>query len=436
MGWSCALQTFDCSIIDMDTGVVLWILALAVLWAMIGYRTSPAGKGRWVWILVVLFSMFARFAASWFIIGTHGDSAGTDGLLYHKVAIQVMEQFHAGIPVWRIDYDYTWYTLLLGIQYALTGVNRFAGAFMNAFYAALGGQLLMHVGMRLGFRFRKAALIAGVWLFMPNLVIWTADTRKEAISFLAAMLLWYMTLVLLQRRKRVDATAVLMLVSICLLLWVSTLLRIYMLFPLGGGLVVTFLLNWFRTRRRQALLFLALVAVTIGLFGVKTVLPGMQNHHALALDRTKGGDEDLKTEYQSLLGMFFDRDLARAANGFFTEPHPSSIREISDLQGQDLAQAAVLTEMLLWYACMLAAVFGMMEATLRKDVFLIGMIVFILIYSGVNILIAENISDTYYRYRAFIVAPVLLFCDPVAAFRRWRPSFSRAKGEPDPAIPA
>jgi len=393
------------------------MFALTALWLLIGYRTSPAGKGRRLWVVVVMLAMFVRFAATWSIIGTQADSTGTDGLLYHKVAIHVMEQLHAGIPVSRVDYAYTWYTLLLGIQYALTGASRHAGSFVNAFHAAWCGQLLFLTGLRLGFSRRKAGIVAAAWLFMPNLVIWTSDTRKESISFLAAMLLWHLALVLLQRRKKTDAKALLLLSVICLLLWVSTLLRIYMFFPLGAGLAVTFLLSWFRTRRRPMLLYLALITASMMLIGVQTVIPGMENHHALAIERTRDGDGDLKTEYQGLIGMLFDQDLPRAVNGFFTEPHPSAIRGISDLQGKKLASCTVQTEMILWYACMLAAILGMMEATLRRNAFLIGMIVFVLLYSGINILIAENISDTYYRYRAFIVAPVLLFCDPVALFR-------------------
>lgn len=402
---------------------------LTAVWLLLGYRTTPAGRGRIPWLLVGVLALAVRFAAAWFILGNHGESAGTDGLLYHKVAIRVMEQLHAGVPLWRIDYDYTWYTLLLGIQYALAGADRYLGCYMNALYAVLGGQVLLRTGTALGFSFRRASFTAGIWLFMPSLVIWTTDTRKEGISLLFAMGLWHLTVRLLKRHRGTDAGAIATILAICLLLWVSTLLRIYMLLPLGAGLLATFGLQWLRTRQRQSLLFVMIVLATIALFGVKTVLPRMENNHALRIERTSGGDEDLTAEYAGVLGMLLERDIPRAINGFFTEPHPASIGEISDIQGQPLAAAAVIAEMLIWYAAMICAIFGMMDGTLRADAFLIGLIVFVALYSGINILIAENISDTYYRYRAFIVAPVFLFCNPVPAFRRWLPP--RPRGTAD-----
>ena len=139
----------------------------------------------------------------------------------------------------------------------------------------------------------------------------------------------------------------------------------------------------------------------------------------------------MSAEYRSVLHMLQQKDIPGAINGFFTEPHPGNIADISDLQGQGFAQAAVLAEMLVWYVLMMLAVFGMMDATLRKDAFLVGMIVFVLLYSGVNILIAENISDTYYRYRAFIIAPVMLFADPRLMRRllELRRTQSGARGE-------
>ncbi len=437
---------------------------LTAVWLLAGAWATPAGRGRIPWLLVGVVALCVRFAASWFILGNHGDSAGTDGLLYHKVAIRVMEQLRAGVPLWRVDYDYTWYTLLLGVQYALAGANRYLGCYMNALYAVLCGQVLLRTGTAIGFSFRRAAITAGVWLFMPSLVIWTADTRKEGISLLFAMALWCLAVRLLKRRmettgtnpekhcrldpcpvksvrlvvssssprrsRRRDAGAMAMILAICLLLWVSTLLRIYMLLPLGAGLLATFGLQWLWTRQRRLLLYTLVVMATIGLFGVKSVLPRMENNHALAVERTAGGDEDMTDEYAGVLGRLLERDIPRAINGFFTEPHPGSVEEISDLQGQPLASAAVVAEMLLWYAAMICAIFGMMDGTLRRDAFLIGLIVFIALYSGINILIAENISDTYYRYRAFIVAPVFLFCNPLPAFRRWLPPRPREVADP------
>lgn len=400
---------------------------LVLLWLLAGWTTTPAGRARPIWVMVGTLALLARFATTWFILGNNGDSAGTDGLLYHKVAIEVMSQLQAGIPLWRVEYAYTWYTLVLGIQYTLFGPSRFLGCFMNAAYAMAGAQVLLHLGLRLGateenkaVSLRKAMLVAGGWLFMPSLVVWTADTRKEALSLLLAMLLWYLSLLLFQRRGRIRPHAIALMGCVCLLLWLSTLLRLYMLIPLGGGLLAGLALQWRQTRRRETALFLALVMATLLVFGIQTVLPRVEGNHALNMERTEGGDEDLSAEYQSVLAMLLERDLPQAVNGFLTEPHPRHIKDISDLQGQSPAMSAVLAEMLLWYLLMFLSLFGMMEATLRGRTFLMGMIVFILLYSGVNILVAENISDTYYRYRAFIIAPVMLFSDPFPALRLMR----------------
>lgn len=445
----------------MDVAKWLWMAVLLCLWLVIGFRTTPANKGRLWWVTIAALALCVRFMAAWLLLGNQSDTAGTDGLLYHKVAINVMEQLRSGTPVWLVKQDFTWYTLLLGIQYALSGVNRYAGAYMNAFYAVLGGHLLFHIGLASGFRFRKSAMIAAAWLFMPNLIIWTSDTRKESISFLIAFLLWRMILFLLQWQKPLNVQPIFALISICLLLWISTMLRIYMLFPLGGGLMVTFFLHWRKTLHKQAVIYLAIIFASILFIGFMTVIPGLKNYNSLSMEQTRdvnaelktdgagsdaagnavtesgvegsvmasaavtgsgiAGPEGLEAEYRSIVETIRGKNLLHAINGFFTEPHPSEIQEINDLQGQGIASAAVLAEMLLWYLCMMVAIFGMMEATLRGDVFLIGMIVFVLLYSGINILMVEDISDTYYRYRSFIIAPVLLFCDPRPTLRRWFP---------------
>ena len=404
---------------------------LLVLWIFLGWRTTPAGRSRALWIVVGVLALCVRFIATRLILGNNGDSAGTDGLLYHKVATDVMAQLQQGIPLHRVSYSYTWYTLVLGVQYALFGANRYLGCFMNAFYAVAAAQVLLRIGLQQGFSMRKAMLLAGGWLFVPSLVVWTADTRKEGVSLLLAMLLWLLALMILKRRGVSGIVEWAGMLGVCALLWVSTVLRLYMLFPLGAGLLAMVLLRWAQTRRKALFLFFLLLFGTVLLFGVKTVLPQVDGNHALGVERTEGGDEDLSAEYRSVLHMLQQKDIPGAINGFFTEPHPGNIADISDLQGQGFAQAAVLAEMLVWYALMMLAVFGMMDATLRKDAFLVGMIVFVLLYSGVNILIAENISDTYYRYRAFIIAPVMLFADPRLMRRllELRRTQSGARGE-------
>jgi hypothetical protein len=399
----------------------LWMAALLALWMVVGLVTTPAEKGRTRWVLIAALALCVRFLVSWSVFGSRSESTGTDGLLYHKIAIGLMDRFRNGTPVWQVKQEFTWYTFLLGVQYAIFGANRYAGAFMNAFYAVLGGQLLLHTGLSLGFRFGKASLISAAWLFMPNLVVWTSDTRKEAVSFLFAFLLWRLAQLLLRFQEPAKLRLAFSFLGIGLLLWVSTLLRIYMLVPLGGGLAAAFLLNWLNTRRRLDIMLLAAVLAAVVLIGFLTLLPGLRHYGPLAAGQAAGGAGESDTLFRGIAGLIGEKDLARAANGFFTSPHLSEILEISDLQGQGLAAAVVAAEMILWYLLLPASVFGMMEAALKKNAFLVGMAAFIILYSFINILVAEEISDTYYRYRAFIVAPVLLFSDPVPTLRRWFP---------------
>jgi len=57
------------------------------------------------------------------------------------------------------------------------------------------------------------------------------------------------------------------------------------------------------------------------------------------------------------------------------------------------------------------AIFGIIHAILEWNPYLLGLLAFIVSYSLINALICEDVGETYYRYRAAIVAPTLLIAD-------------------------
>jgi len=243
------------------------------------------------------------------------------------------------------------------------------------------------------------------------MTVWTTDTRKESVTFFIIILIWYLFLRILQERDRRISKSVVYMVLVCILLWISTLLRIYLMYTLGGGILVALFFYYLRTRRKISFVFGAMVIVTFILVTYSTILVQMNGYHALPLDRSKGGDENISDEVDSILNIIMSKDVAEAINGFLTQPHLDKVSSISDISGNIFAIAAVVIEQILWYICLTVAIFGTINAILERDPYMLGLLAFIVAYSLINALISENVGETYYRYRAAIVAPVLLIAD-------------------------
>lgn len=379
------------------------------LTAYLGIILIPKHKYRPAFVVIVELALVCRFILVFFMYKGGTEAAGTDGLIYHQVAKDVANQLKEGIPIWAVKYKYTWYTVLVGVQYALFGVNRYAASFVNAFVSVLSVYFLFKLALSLKFSFKKTAIISLVYLFMPSMAVWTTDSRKEAITFFIAIVIWYLTLkILIERNWAIPKLAGAMLI-VCIFLWISTLLRIYMLFALGGGILVGLLFHFLKTKRKISLVFGAMVLITCVVVTYTTVLVNMVGYHAL--ERSKGGDEDINSEFDSIFKIILSKDVPDAINGFLTKPHLEKVNSISDINGNFIAVTAVQFEMLLWYLCLLIALFGAIDALLKWNPYLLGLLAFIISYSLINALICENVGETYYRYRAAIVAPVLLFAD-------------------------
>lgn len=389
----------------------LWMLILAALTAFSGIGILKKQPKRVWFIALAELALVCRFILTFVLYANGTEASGTDGLIYHQVAKDVAQQLWTGTPIFKIEYQYTWYTALVGVQYALFGVNRYAASFINAFMAIQSGLLLVGIALNLGYTFKKSAFIGLAYLFMPSMMVWTTDTRKESMTFLLAILIWYLTLRILREREWPKKRQIIYILTICLLLWVSTLLRIYMLYTIGGGLLVGLFFHYLKTKRRIILLFGTIILFCCIVVTFTTVFSNMEGYHALPLDRSEGGDEDIEDELGSIFKIIKEKNIPGAINGFLTKPHIENVENITDISGNYFAVTVVRLEMLLWYLCMIIALFGVLDALHKWDPYLLGLLAFIVFYSLINALISENVADTYYRYRAAIVAPVLLFVD-------------------------
>lgn len=390
---------------------IIWMIVLAGFAVCLGTVFLPADKSRKTYLKLILTGMICRYILVFYMYKSGTEASGTDGLIYHQVAKHVAEQLKAGVPIWNVEYKYTWYTVLMGIQYAIFGVNRYAASFTNAFIAALSAYVLFRTAYGLRFGWKKSAVISMAYFFMPSMTVWTTDTRKESVTFFIIILIWYLFLRILQERDRRISKSVVYMVLVCILLWISTLLRIYLMYTLGGGILVALFFYYLRTRRKISFVFGAMVIVTFILVTYSTILVQMNGYHALPLDRSKGGDENISDEVDSILNIIMSKDVAEAINGFLTQPHLDKVSSISDISGNIFAIAAVVIEQILWYICLTVAIFGTINAILERDPYMLGLLAFIVAYSLINALISENVGETYYRYRAAIVAPVLLIAD-------------------------
>jgi hypothetical protein len=342
-----------------------------------------------------------------------------------------MLQLQQGVPLSQVEYGYTGYTLITGIQYYLFGVDRYAASFLNGFYVVVAGLVLIRIALRLNFTFLKSSVIGLVWLFIPSMLVWTSDSRKESMLFLFAMMVWLLVLNLMHDKTNNVWNIVLKILTVCILLYLCTLLRIYMLYTLTAGILIGMFLLFIRTRRKR-LLFMSLAVISICLIATfTTVMTGMKDYHAISVDRSSGGDEDLDEEINSIISIIMHKDIPAAVNGFFTKPYPDQIIEITDIRGNTPAIIFTKIEIILWYLALLLAATGSIYCVLKGNPYLIGILAYIVVYSLINALIAENISETYFRYRAFIYAPILLFADyrPLLSLLKQQGLFKKKRKE-------
>lgn len=390
---------------------LIWMLAIMALTAVSGILLLKNTPKKRLIILLAELALILRFVFIFIAYSNGTEYSGTDGLIYHQIAKDIAAQLKSGVPLWNVEYEYSWYTVLMGIQYAIFGVNRYAASFVNSFISILTGFLLMKIALGMNYSHKKSSLIGLVYLFFPSMIVWTGDTRKESMIFFLIMLIWYITLKVLKEKSPSIRKNVLAIAAVCLLMWLCTLLRIYMIYTLGIGLVACLMLYYFKRRQRLHLLFLFAVVITCIVVTFTTVRLNFRDYHALPIDATKSGDEDLEHEFDSIFSTILEKDIPDAINGFLTKPHLDEVPLITDIAANPPAILIVRLEMVFWYVCLIIAVFGVMYALINMDPYSIGLLFFIVAYGMINALICEEVPDTYYRYRATIIAPLLLFAD-------------------------
>jgi len=396
---------------------ILWMLFLMALTAIVGMLLFKDKPNKIWFIIFAELALIIRFVFIFVMFSNGTEYSGTDGLIYHQVAKDIARQLKSGIPVWDLKYEYTWYTVLVGIQYAVFGVNRYAASFVNSFISVLTGYYLTSIALNLKFKERRSFLIGTLYMFIPSMVVWTADTRKESLIFFLIVMIWYMALKIIKNRQLPIIGQVLLITGVCVLIWLSTLLRIYMLYTLSGALFVYLMLYYIKTRRRPALIFCLIVIAFSVLINFTTVRNNMRDYHALAMDRSKSGDEDLDEELSSIFATIMEKDVAESINCFLTKPYLEEVPYITDIAANTTAIIIVKAEMLLWYLGLVISIFGIMHSFIKWDPYRIGVLAFIVSYGLINALISENVPDTYYRYRAAIIAPMLLFVDYKSFYR-------------------
>lgn len=399
---------------------ILWMLILMAFTAIVGMLVFK-DRPKKIWFIVLAeLALVLRFIFVFVIYSNGTEYSGTDGLIYHQVAKDIAAQIEDGVPVWNLYYEYTWYTVLMGIQYAFFGINRYAASFINSFIAILSGYYLTAIALNLKFGDRKSFSIGLIYIFIPSMIVWTTDTRKESLIFFLIIMIWYMALKVIRGRQLSIIKQSLYIMAICVFIWLSTLLRIYMLYTLSGGLFIYLILYYMKTKRKLSMIFCLIVLILSVVINFTTVRNNMRDYHALAMDRSKSGDENLDEEISSIFKTIMEKDLADSINSFLTKPHLEDVPYITDIAANTIAIIVVKIEMLLWYLCMIVSVFGIMHAFIRWDSYLIGVLVFIVSYGLINALISEDVADTYYRYRAVITAPALLFADYRLLFQKMK----------------
>jgi hypothetical protein len=392
----------------------IWICILSVMALVIAYICTPAHRYRVTFIVILLGTLLIRFAVVMYIYRQGYDAFGTDGLLYHRAGIQIAVQLDKGISIFRIEYPYTWYTVFIGIIYYLFGVCRYYASFINAFIAFLSGILVFKIALKREYSFENSAFISILFLYFPNIILWTSDTRKESLIILVSLLIWYIVqdIVLNLHCRRKPSYSYVQIVTICLLIWIATLIRIYLFVPIVLGIVASQLIQYAKDRNRICLVLTAAVIASSVIIFFTTVYPGIQNHHALHFPESQTDNvfENILEKLVVLGRIVSSRNLFVSVLNYLIMPLPGNLN-IADIMGMERVILCVQVDMLMWYislALIPAGVYTMLKS--RNSCF-IGILVNIITYILINALLVENVPDTIYRYRAQIVGLSLLFID-------------------------
>lgn len=387
---------------------------ICILAFIIAYAFMPANKHRFIFSFAIFASVVIRFIVVFYIYKDGGtDSFGTDGLLYHNEAIKVMNQLSSGKGLMGLEYKYTFYTAFVGVIYYLTGVNRYLASYFNIISAFVSGLLLLKIALNHKYSILNSYLICTCFLFFPNLILWTTDTRKEALLMLSCFACWYAVQKLIMTMHENNwLRHISGLLFICAMMWLATVIRIYILIPAITGVVFSFGVMYRKSMLKR---YLAAIVVILaaGIFLLITeVYPMTENYHAVNFPKVKEENvsDDIAAKLSTLLEIISEKNIPQSIVSCLLLPNPADV-DIADINHSKELQLLVQMDMILWYVCLLLILSGIYSAIRSRNSFFLGLFAFISVYILINAFIAESVADTVYRYRSAIVGLTLLFID-------------------------
>lgn len=395
----------------MDTIVSITIFLLLLAGA---YILVPKNKYKKAFIISGALAVLIRIAMVSYFYGTGTESFGTDGLLYHQEGIMVAGQLNEGVPFYLVDYSYTWYTVIVGIIYYLFGINRYIASYVNIALIFISALILLKIALKHKCQFKNAAFISLAFLYMPNLLLWSADSRKEAVLIFACFMCWYTVqnfIINVAETGRYDALSGMRILFTCFLIWFCTLIRIYMFAPLAAGIIAAQLWLYKKTKAHICILFAAVVLVSTILIFIFTVNPLMGEYHAIDFSDESGNvTEDIGNRMGTISSIASGRNILAAVANYLLLPYPGKIN-IADIQGVRVLELIVNIDMISWYICLILMLTGVYSCFKQRDSIYIGLFVYMSAYVFINALVVENVADTIMRYRSVIVGTSLLFID-------------------------
>jgi len=392
--------------------IVLVLISLLMLAA--AYIFVPTNKYKPAFIILTMFSIALRFAMVIYLYRNGTDTVGTDGLLYHRQAIEIAKQLADGVPFYSVKYSYTWYTVFVGLIYHIFGVNRYIASYINVGFAFASAILLFKIALNRNYTFKNAAFISLAFLYFPNLLLWTSDSRKEALLIFTCLLCLYTLQRFMMQQTQSGGKVALQaarIVLVCFLLWFSTLIRIYMFIPLATAVLVSQLLTYMKSRRKESLIFMTAVFTVALLTFLSTVYPLLGGYHAVMFpEQSANVSVDISNKVETVKLIASNKNMLLAAANYILLPYPGDVN-IADIKGSKILESVVSMDMMGWYACLILMLSGIYSSIRRKESYMLGLLAFLVTYIAINVPVVENVSDTIYRYRSVIVGISLMFID-------------------------
>lgn len=397
----------------MHTGVLI-LIAICALTLVAAYKLVPSDKHKSVFVFLAFTALILRVATVHYLYRSGPDTFGTDGLLYHKEGILAARQLAEGVPFYAVRYTYTWYTAFVGLIYHIFGVNRYIVSYINITLTFFSALLLLDIAINNKCKYTNAVFISLSFLYFPNMILWTSDSRKEALLIFISFLCWQQVQCFIRRVESGEYSRMgeyIRILFVCVLIWLGTLVRIYMFLPLAVGILLSQFLFYMKNRRRIILLFIAAVIICSIIISIATVYPLLEDYHAIMFpDETNDLSDDIANKWEVLKLIASGRNVLVSTVNYILLPYPGNIN-IADISFSKLLQSVVSADMMAWYFCLVSMLPGFYSAIRKKNSYLLGIMAFLASYILINAVVVENVPDTIYRYRSVIVGTSLLFID-------------------------